>query len=212
MSSPGFITRYLGGFHQALAEVTADDIGAVVATLAAAHERNARVFIAGNGGSAALASHLACDLEKTAAGAQPRLVRRRLRAVSLSDNVATLTAWANDEGFAVVFSEQLRAHADPGDVLVVISASGNSPNILAALEAAADLGMVTIALLGFEGGRALAMVDQALHVPVTDYGIVEGVHGVLAHVISASLMLALAEQRHGLPSDVGPLLAEPREA
>jgi D-sedoheptulose 7-phosphate isomerase len=211
VSTRDYIERYAGFFATALAQVPVDDIAAVVATLVAAYQRNARVFIAGNGGSAALASHLACDLEKTASGAQPRLVRRRLRALSLNDNVATLTAWANDEGFAVVFAEQLRGHADPGDLLIVISASGNSPNIVAALEMAAELGLGTIALVGFDGGRALELADHALHVQVSDYGVVEGVHGVLTHVITAGLALALAEQRRGL-GDSGVLLAEPREA
>jgi D-sedoheptulose 7-phosphate isomerase len=212
VNTPGFIDRYVGCFAKALGELSSDDIAAVVATLVGAYQRNARVFIAGNGGSAALASHLACDLEKTASGAQPRLVRRRLRALSLNDNVATLTAWANDEGYRFVFAEQLRGHADPGDLLIVISASGNSPNIVTALETAAELGLGTIALLGFEGGRALDLVDQALHVPISDYGIVEGVHGVLTHVITASLALALAEQRRIGADEPVTLLAEPREA
>jgi D-sedoheptulose 7-phosphate isomerase len=210
VNTPGFIERHLGSFTKAIGELAPDDITAVVDALSAAYARNARVFIAGNGGSAALASHLACDLEKTTSGTQPRLVRRRMRAVSLNDNVATLTAWANDEGYHVVFAEQLRGHADPGDLLIVISASGNSLNIVAALETAAELGMGTIALLGFDGGRALELADHALHVPVSDYGIVEGVHGVLTHVITASLALALAEQRrNGAGATV---LAAPREA
>ena len=214
MNTPGFIESYVGFFAKTLGDVPCDDIAAVVATLVGAYQRNARIFIAGNGGSAALASHLACDLEKTTSGSQPRLAPRRLRAVSLNDNMATLTAWANDEGFDVVFAEQLRGHADPGDLLVVISASGNSPNIVAALETAAALGLGSVALLGFDGGRALELADQVLHVPVKDYGVVEGVHGVLTHVITASLALALAEQRRGLSGHDGAsaLLAEPREA
>ena len=150
-----FIEQYLSRSQQALAQVSPEEVERVVGVLERAFDRRARVFIAGNGGSASLASHLACDLEKTASGPQPRLARQRLRAHSLNDNMAILTAWANDEGFELVFSEQLRAHAEAGDVLVVISASGNSPNIVAALETAAEMGLQTIALLGFDGGRAL---------------------------------------------------------
>jgi phosphoheptose isomerase len=194
-STPGFIESYVGSFGSALRALEPSDIDTVVAVLLDAYERNARVFIAGNGGSASLASHFACDLEKTASGPRPRLVRRRLRALSLNDNMAAFSAWANDEGYRVVFAEQLRSHADPGDVLIVISASGNSPNIVAALEAAAEIGLQTVALVGFEGGRALELADHSLHVGVSDYGIVEGVHGVLTHVITSCLVLALAERR-----------------
>jgi D-sedoheptulose 7-phosphate isomerase len=212
LNTPGFIEGYLGFFAKTLGEVEAQDIASVVATLVGVYQRNARVFIAGNGGSAALASHLACDLEKTTSGAQPRLAPRRLRAHSLNDNVATMTAWANDEGYEVVFSEQLRGHADPGDLLIVISASGNSPNIVAALQTAAELGLGTVALLGFDGGRALQLADHALHVPVSDYGVVEGIHAVLTHVITASMALALAEQRRGISGDAAAFVAQPQEA
>lgn len=195
MSTPGFIKRCVGTYIQALADLPPDDIDAVVAVLLDAYERGARIFIAGNGGSAALASHFACDLEKTASGPEPRTVRRRVRAVSLNDNMATFTAWANDEGYRYVFSEQLRSHAEPRDLLIVISASGNSPNIVTALEAAAELGVKTVALLGFDGGRALQLADHSLHVAVHDYGVVEGVHGVLTHVITTTLLHALTERR-----------------
>jgi D-sedoheptulose 7-phosphate isomerase len=208
MNTPGFIETYVGFFGKALRALAPEDIDAVVGVLLAAYERNARVFIAGNGGSAALASHFACDLEKTASGPHPRQVRRRLRALSLNDNMASFSAWANDEGYQVVFAEQLRSHADPGDVLVVISASGNSPNIVAALEAAAQMGLVTVALVGFEGGRALGLADHALHVGASDYGVVEGVHGVLTHVITSCLVLALAERRRDDISDPEALLRQ----
>jgi D-sedoheptulose 7-phosphate isomerase len=189
-----FIGRYLEGFQRALAQVPPEAVEKVVALLEGALERKATVFIAGNGGSASLASHLACDLEKTASGPRPRLAKRRLRAHSLNDNMATLTAWANDEGYELVFSEQLRAQAEPGDILVVISASGNSPNIVAALETAAELGLHTVALVGFDGGRALQLAELALHIPVKEYGVVEGAHAVLTHTITACLIANLAER------------------
>ena len=201
MPAAKFIGRYLEGFQRALAQVPPEAIEKVVALLEGALDRKATVFIAGNGGSASLASHLACDLEKTASGPKPRLAKRRLRAHSLNDNMATLTAWANDEGYELIFSEQLRAQAEPGDILVVISASGNSPNIVAALETAAELGLHTVALVGFDGGRALQLADLALHIPVKDYGLVEGAHGVLTHTITACLIANLAERA---PAPAGP--------
>ncbi len=195
MKTPGFIASYVSFFSQTLAALPAADIEAVVNVLLDAYDRNARVFVVGNGGSASLASHFACDLEKTASGPQPRSVRRRLRAQSLNDNMATLTAWANDEGYTFVFAEQLRTHAEPGDVLIVISASGNSPNIVTALETASEIGVGTIAILGFDGGRAIELAEHALHVAASDYGVVEGIHGVLTHIITANLVVALAERR-----------------
>ena len=149
-----------------------------------AYNAGKTVFIAGNGGSAAIASHLACDLEKTVAGPPGRRATRRLRAVSLSDNMATLTAWANDEGYENVFSERLLAHADPGDVLLVISSSGNSPNILEALRVARELDMRTIAWVGFGGGRAMDLADCCVHVAIDDYGMAEGIHGVIGHLVT----------------------------
>ncbi len=195
MATAPFIEQYLSRCKAALDGVPASDIQDVVRVLLGAYERQARVFIAGNGGSASLASHLACDLEKTAAGPRPRQAPRRLRAQSLNDNLAMLTAWANDEGYQHVFSEPLRVHAVRGDVLLVISASGNSPNIVLALEAAAEIGLTTIAMVGFDGGRALALAQYRLHVRISDYGIVEGAHGVLTHVITACLQKALSERK-----------------
>ena len=194
-ATTAFMKKYVAASSRALQDIPLPDLQSVVQVLVDAYERRARVFIAGNGGSASLASHLACDLEKTAAGPNPRAVQKRLRALSLNDNMATFSAWANDEGYRFVFGEQLRSHAEPGDLLVVISASGNSPNIVSALETAAEMGVTSVALLGFDGGRALELADHALHVNVSDYGIVEGVHGVLTHVITASLVLALGERR-----------------
>ena len=195
MATTAFVEEFGSRCRQALAEVNASEIQAVASVLLSAYERRARVFIVGNGGSASLASHLACDLEKTAAGPNPRAARRRLRAHALNDNMATLTAWANDEGYQFVFSEQLRAHADRDDVLVVISASGNSPSIVTALETAADIGLHTVALVGFDGGRAAAMANHKLHVRSHDYGVVEGTHGVLTHAITASLKDELSVRR-----------------
>jgi D-sedoheptulose 7-phosphate isomerase len=195
VNTSGFIEGYVSFFAKALGDLVADEIDTLVASLLDAYERNARIFIAGNGGSASLAAHFACDLEKSASGPNPRLVHKRLRAQSLNENMATLTAWANDEGYRHVFAEQLRTHAESGDVLIVISASGNSPNIVAALETAAEIGVSTIALTGFDGGRAQELADQSLHVAANDYGVVEGIHGVLTHVVSACLALALSERR-----------------
>jgi len=186
-----FCEHYLARFTEVIRRVSLAEITRANRELLAAFERGSWVFVAGNGGSASLASHLACDLEKTVSGKDPRSARKRFRVTSLVDNVARLTAWANDETYDCVFSEPLRNQASANDVLVVVTASGNSPNVLAALETARELGMVTIGCLGFDGGQANALCDVPILVPVDDYGIVEGAHGVVAHLMTSWLTRAV---------------------
>lgn len=186
-----FIDAYLRQFSETMASVSQAELNAASSALLAAFERGAWVFVAGNGGSASLASHLACDLEKTVSGKDPRTAKKRFRVQSLVDNVARLTAWANDETYDCVFSEPLVNQASPNDVLVVVSASGNSPNVLAALATARQLGMVTIGCLGFDGGKAMALCDHPILVPSRDYGIVEGAHGVITHLLTSWLTRAV---------------------
>jgi D-sedoheptulose 7-phosphate isomerase len=175
---------YLRAIAGILDQLESGPIASSAQILLEAYDEGRTVFIAGNGGSAAIASHLACDLEKTVAGPRARRAPRRLRAVSLGDNLATLTAWANDEGYENVFSERLRAHADMGDVLLVISSSGNSPNVLEALHTARELGMRTIAWVGFSGGRAAELSECCVHVAIDDYGMAEGIHAVIGHLVT----------------------------
>ena len=184
MIDTNYTKEYLRAIAGVLAQVESGPIMTSTRFLLDAYNTGKTVFIAGNGGSAAIASHLACDLEKTVAGPPGRRATRRLRAVSLSDNMATLTAWANDEGYQNVFSERLLAHADPGDVLLVISSSGNSPNILEALRVARDLDMRTIAWVGFGGGEAMDLAECCVHVAIDDYGMAEGIHGVIGHLVT----------------------------
>lgn len=187
-----FIESYLATFADVIRDISSKQITAANAVLLDAFDRGSWVFVAGNGGSAAAASHFACDLEKTVSGKKPRETRKRFRVMSLVDNVSTLTAWANDETYECVFSEPLRTHAQRGDVLVVITASGNSPNVVDAIEAAREMGVTTIGWLGFDGGKALQLCDYPIHVPVEDYGIVEGAHGVVAHLMTAWLTHAVS--------------------
>jgi D-sedoheptulose 7-phosphate isomerase len=179
-----FTKDYLRAIAGILDQLESGPIAMSARILIDAYHAGRTVFIAGNGGSAAIASHLACDLEKTVAGPRTRRSARRLRAVSLGDNLATLTAWANDEGYENVFSERLRAHADPGDVLLVVSSSGNSPNILEALRVARELDMRTIAWVGFGGGQALELSECCVHVAIDDYGMAEGIHAVIGHLVT----------------------------
>ena len=138
-------------------------------------------------GSATNATHFACDLSKATIVEG----RARMRVTSLADNIALLTAWANDTSYEKVFSEQLTNLLNPGDVVIAISASGNSPNVVSAVRAARLMGASTVGLVGFSGGRVLETVDAAVHVPSNDYGVVEDCHSVLEHAITVSTRKAL---------------------
>jgi D-sedoheptulose 7-phosphate isomerase len=191
MKAADFSSGYLEQLRNCLGRLQPERIAAVVAVLQDAYERRARVFIAGNGGSAATATHMACDLVKTVAGRTGKV--RGFDVMSLSDNVSLLTAWANDADYAKTFSEPLQTFARPGDLLIVISASGNSPNVLAAIACARSVGVKTVGLLGFGGGQAASTVDEAIVVESDDYGIVEDVHLALNHIITGYFRQKLAE-------------------
>ena len=165
--------------------VDLDAVEAVVGMLREARRRGSTVFVIGNGGSAATASHLATDL----ANAPRRAGQPPLRVFSLTDNNACLTAIGNDDGYDSVFASQLDRCLFPNDVLLAISASGNSPNILRAVELAKARGAWTAALTGFTGGDLTDMVDQAVLVrsPIGAYGPVEDVHLMLGHIFTNCL-------------------------
>jgi D-sedoheptulose 7-phosphate isomerase len=157
----------------------------IVCCLGAARDRASTIYIAGNGGSAATASHWVNDLGK----ATKRSGHAPMRVISLSDNISWLTALANDEGYERVFAGQLENFAQPGDVLIVISASGNSPNLVQAVKLARERGMTTLGLLGFDGGALKNQVDECLWLPTEKgaYGLVESVHGLLCHIVTDCL-------------------------
>jgi D-sedoheptulose 7-phosphate isomerase len=181
---------YLSNLARVLEEVPGEALAQAIALLLEAHAANKRVYVIGNGGSSATASHFVCDLTKTA-----RVTPYpRLKAFALTDNTPLLTAWANDCSYEEVFAEQIRGLVEPGDVVIAISASGNSPNILAGLIAAAAHGAVTIGLLGFDGGAARGLVDVAVHVHAFDYGLVEDTHSALTHAMANALRTALETQ------------------
>lgn len=159
-----------------------------------AYRDGAQVLIAGNGGSASTASHLACDLGKTVLGAAPTARMSRFRVVSLADNVALLTAWANDVSYDSVFAEQVKSLGRAGDILVVVTASGSSPNIVRAVDVARERGLVTIGLLGFDGGTVKDMCEERIIVPCNDYGHVESAHLVVCHLLTEWFKLHVADE------------------
>ena len=158
-----------------------DRIDLISRFLYRAYEEERTTYLFGNGGSASLASHFACDLTK---GTCPQgNGQRRFRATALTDNLAVLTAWANDSGYEDVFSEQLRGLIQPGDIAFAISCSGNSRNVLKALQEARDAGALTIGLGGFEGGCMKSLCDVSLIVPSDNMQIIEDLHLSVAHCL-----------------------------
>jgi D-sedoheptulose 7-phosphate isomerase len=177
---------YLISFQRLLRQIDLDAIDRLVQCLSITRDKGGTIYIAGNGGSAATASHWVNDLGKATKGNG----KLPMRVMSLSDNVSWLTALANDEGYERVFSGQLENFAKAGDVLIVISASGNSPNLVQAVELARKHSILTIGLLGFDGGILKDQVDECLWLPTEKgaYGLVESGHALLCHLLTTCLM------------------------
>lgn len=182
MSAPTlhtYVGSYLQRLRATIERMPLDRIERVGEILFRAYEHNKQVFVIGNGGSAATASHMACDLGKNTIGPN----QRRFRILSLTDNTPLLTALANDVGYEHIFAEQLVNLISPGDVLIVLTGSGRSPNVLAAMRKARESAATVIALLGFDGGPAQELADELILVPTEDYGLIEDLHMVLNHVL-----------------------------
>ena len=176
---------FLREFGELLQRVNLDAVERIYQILRSARDNGATVYLAGNGGSAATAAHWVNDLGKGA----KESCGLPLRVMSLSDNVSWLTALANDEGYERVFAGQLENFAKANDVLVVLSASGNSANLLRAVEMARARKLKTIAFLGFDGGALKSMVDEVVLLPTPKgaYGLVESGHDLLCHILTACL-------------------------
>jgi D-sedoheptulose 7-phosphate isomerase len=178
------IQEYRDGLKAVLDSLAMDDIHDFIAYLEQAYEDGRQLFIIGNGGSAATASHMACDLAKSVLGRSSEAGARRFRAIALTDNMPLVTAWGNDVCYELVFAEQLRNLAHSGDLLVVITGSGNSSNIVEAVRAARQLGLTTIGLLGFEGGVVRELLDHSITVASDNYGYIEDAHLILNHLVT----------------------------
>lgn len=174
-----FIENYLKGVSALVREISTAEIEAVISALLDCVHRGNKIFIIGNGGSAATASHFACDLVKGTRSPSGVMVK----AVALTDSVPVMTAWANDTSYKNIFCEQLRPLAAQGDVLVSISGSGNSENIIEAVEYANSAGMLTVGLAGFDGGLLKRKAGISIVAPSDNMQQVEDSHTVLCHLI-----------------------------
>ena len=183
--------EYFERYHQALAHLPHDAIAQAISELLRAYEEAKSIFIFGNGGSAALASHFACDLGKGTVTDTDG--HKRFRVMALTDNVPLITAWANDSSYERIFAEQLRNFAAPGDVAFAISGSGNSPNVLQALEVARDARATTIGLTGFEGGKMKKLCDVCVVVPSDNMQIIEDFHLSVTHAVFSVIRQWISE-------------------
>ena len=174
------VQEYINGLIQCLEYLPQQNLEQIANIIVEAWRKGKCVFIMGNGGSATTAMHFARDLKiGVAVTGKPHV-----RAVSLTDNVAVITALANDTSYSSIFKEQLVGQLEEGDVVIGISASGNSANVIKAIEYARKSGATTIGLIGFEGGKLKELVDSSVTLSNKDYGQVEDIHLSLAHIIS----------------------------
>ena len=177
------LNQYLIELEEAVRLLRRDALWQATQTLFDAWRRGAQIFILGNGGSAATASHMANDLNKlTITPGKPRF-----KAIALTDNIPLMTAWGNDSSYEEIFAEQMTNFIQPGDVVVAISASGNSPNVLRAVQVARQHGAITIGMTGDTGGKLKGMVDYCVLTPTGHICQQEDCHLIAEHAIANAL-------------------------
>ena len=186
VSHRDIISSYASQLASIISSLPSERIAELTDIIEQAHKNGRFIFLFGNGGSAAAASHLAVDLAK-GIECQPRM-----KALSLTDNVPQITAWANDTAYGNIFAEQLRNFIGPGDVAIGISASGNSENVLRAVELANSVGAITIGLTGYEGGKLKSLAKHCLIVASNNMQQIEDAHLVICHQIFTALRSRLS--------------------
>jgi D-sedoheptulose 7-phosphate isomerase len=179
-----YTEQYRQLLFQALSSIDLKAVDQAIEWFRQARDEGRQIFVCGNGGSAATASHFATDMVKGASYGRPV----RFRILALTDSVSTLTAYANDVSYEAVFVEQLKNFARPGDLVMGISGSGNSPNVLRAIEYANSIGCRTLALTGRDGGRLAPLAQLTIHVPEPHMGRIEDAHMVVCHMIAYRFM------------------------
>ena len=192
-----FLENYRSELSGLLRSFDLEQVGRFIEILKQARDEDRQIFVFGNGGSASTASHFAVDMVKGASlGCE-----KRFRMMALTDQVPTITAYANDIGYQVVFEEPLRNFARPGDIVLAISASGNSPNVLRAVEYANSIACVTLGLCGFQGGRLAPLCHHSLIVHSTHIGRIEDLHMLACHLMCYYFMdVEKAASRQTTPS------------
>lgn len=179
-----FTDTYRTALVDVLQKIDTARVEQAIGWFAEARDHSKHIFVCGNGGSASTASHFACDIVKGASFNRPS----RFRIMALTDSLPTLTAYSNDVSYECVFAEQLKNFAEPGDLVMAISGSGNSPNVLRATEYANSIGCKTIALTGRDGGKLGPLAQLNIHVPAPHMGRIEDAHMIVCHMIAYRFM------------------------
>jgi D-sedoheptulose 7-phosphate isomerase len=178
---------YIDGLKDVLASFDYETYEQIIQKLLSGYDNEKQIFVMGNGGSGATASHFACDINK---GCCFKL-EKKFKMICLNDNIPTILALANDVSYDVVFVEQMKNFFNPGDIAIGISGSGNSENVLKAIQYAKEKGGETIGLCGFSGGKLAQVVDLGFVAPVTDMQKVEDIHMIVVHMIMQTLYTIL---------------------
>lgn len=182
-----FIKKYTDDFSRKIKELNQKKIHDLINLLLRAKKEGKTIYILGNGGSASISTHFAADLSKNSIRCHNDNKELRLKVISLTDNIASISAYANDLGYENVFSEPLKNLLCEGDIVIAISGSGNSINVLNAIKLAKKKKAVTYALLGFNGGKAKKIVDNYIIFYDNDYGRIESAHSFIAHLVTLAI-------------------------
>lgn len=190
MSTP--VAKYFDNLVRSIDNMPLATIEQIVEVLLQAYDSDRMVFLFGNGGSAALASHFACDLGKGATNG----VTKRFKVLALTDNIPLITAWANDDSYEQIFAQQLLNFVKPDDIALAISGSGKSPNVLRGLKAAREAGAYTVGLTGFQGGEMKHLCDLCLIVPSDNMQVIEDLHLSITHAVFTAVRAKICSQAH----------------
>jgi D-sedoheptulose 7-phosphate isomerase len=186
------VNNYFDDVVNTIGKIPRATIERIVGALMGAYQSSRMVYVFGNGGSAALASHFACDLGKGAANGSAK----RFQVLAFTDNVPLMTAWANDARYEDIFAEQLSNFVRPDDIAFAISCSGKSQNVLKALEVAREAGAFTIGLTGFEGGEMKHLCDLCLVIPSDNMQIIEDLHLSVTHAVFTALRAKICQEQN----------------
>lgn len=183
------IEEYLGQVSELVLKIPAESIERITSLMFDAYRSGKRIFVFGNGGGSSTSAHFVCDLAKgTASPGKPRL-----KAISLAENIPLLTAWANDTDYTNTFGEQLKNLVEEGDVVIGLSGSGMSPNVINAFRVADEAGARAVLFSGFAGGEAVKVAHDSIVVPSEDMQQIEDVHMILTHIIFRCLKREIAD-------------------
>ncbi|MCK5787071.1 MAG: SIS domain-containing protein [Candidatus Sabulitectum sp.] len=183
------IEKYLDEVSKLVLKIPSSAVERIASVIFNAYKNGNRIFVFGNGGGSSTSAHFVCDLSKgTITEGKPRL-----KAISLAENIPLLTAWANDTDYTNTFGEQLKNLVEHGDVVIGLSGSGMSPNVINAFYVANDAGAESILLSGFDGGTAVRVAGDSIVVPSSDMQQIEDVHMILTHIIFRCLKRAIEE-------------------